>query len=186
MKKRKEHYDVFISYRREDGWQSAKHLRDILVAKGYSVFFDINSLKSGNFNDAILDYIKNCKDFIIILSPRSLDRCVNKDDWVRKELAHALKEKKNVIPVMYNNFSFPDVLPEDIEGIRHINGIHVYMEVFDAIVEKIISFMESHHRGCSCHTRCRRCAGRLFHLGRSGKQGNGSAPTNGISCASDH
>ena len=146
MKKRKEHYDVFISYRREDGWQSAKHLRDILVAKGYSVFFDINSLKSGNFNDAILDYIKNCKDFIIILSPRSLDRCVNKDDWVRKELAHALKEKKNVIPVMYNNFSFPDVLPEDIEGIRHINGIHVYMEVFDAIVEKIISFMESKPR----------------------------------------
>ena len=146
MKKGKEHYDVFISYRREDGWESAKHLRDILVAKGYSVFFDIDSLKSGNFNDALLDVIKNCKDFIIILSPRSLDRCVNKGDWVRKELGYALKEKKNVIPVMYNKFSFPESLPEDIESVRHINGIHVYMEVFDAIVGKIITFMESKPR----------------------------------------
>ena len=136
-------YDVFISYRREDGWESAKHLRDLLVAKGYSVFFDIDSLKNGNFNDAILEYIRNCKDFIIILSPRSLNRCVNEGDWVRKELACALEAKKNIIPVMYEDFSFPNDLPKDIEGIKHINGIKVYMEVFDAIVERIISFMES-------------------------------------------
>ena len=142
-KNKKGTYDVFISYRREDGWESAKHLRDLLVTKGYSVFFDIDSLKNGNFNDAILEYIKNCKDFIIILSPRCLNRCVNEGDWVRKELACALEAKKNIIPVMYDNFTFPDDLPKEIEGIKHINGIKVYMEVFDAIVEKIISFMES-------------------------------------------
>ncbi len=139
----KEMYDVFISYRREDGWESAKHLRDVLVAKGYSVFFDIDSLKNGNFNDAILDYIRNCKDFIIILSPRCLNRCVNEGDWVRKELACALDNKKNIIPVMYENFSFPNDLPKDIEKIKHINGIKVYIEVFDAIVARIISFMNS-------------------------------------------
>ncbi|MBR3020377.1 MAG: TIR domain-containing protein [Clostridia bacterium] len=141
--KDKRQYDVFISYRREDGWQSAKHLRDILVAKGYNVFFDINSLKNENFNETILDYIRGCKDFIIILSPHSMDRCINEEDWVRKELACALEAKKNIIPVMYDNFVFPDELPDDIRRIKNINGIKVFMEVFDAIVEKIISFMVS-------------------------------------------
>ena len=43
----KEMYDIFISYRREGGWATAKHLRDILVGKYYWVFFDMNSLKNG-------------------------------------------------------------------------------------------------------------------------------------------
>ena len=47
MKKKDEKYDIFISYRRDNGWDTAKHLRDILTAKGYSVFFDFAGLKPG-------------------------------------------------------------------------------------------------------------------------------------------
>ena len=80
MKKTK--YDIFISYRRDNGADTAKHLRDVLVSKGYSVFFDTDSLRSGVFNQELINVIKNCKDFILILSPNSLDCCVNDGDWV--------------------------------------------------------------------------------------------------------
>ncbi len=140
----KETYDVFISYRREGGWATAKHLRDILVGKYYWVFFDMNSLKNGYFNNALFQYIDECQDFIIILSPNCLDRCKEReDDWVRKELAHALKTGKNIIPVMHEDFTFPSDLPDDIKDIAYVNGIRVYKEVFDAIVERIISFLKS-------------------------------------------
>ena len=139
-----EKYDIFISYRRDGGWETAKHLRDILVGKKYWVFFDMNDLKNGYFNNALLHYIDECQDFIIILSPNSLDRCKeSEEDWVRKELAHALKAGKNIIPVMHEKFDFPKDLPDDIKDVAYINGIRVYKDVFDAIVERIISFLKS-------------------------------------------
>ena len=134
-------YDIFISYRRDNGWDSAKHLRDILTAKGYRVFFDVDSLRSGNFNTALLDVIKNCTDFIIILSPNSLDRCVNEGDWVRQELACALQAGKNVIPVTSAKFHFPEKLPEDINDVRWKNTVSVNIEYFDATLDKLVSFL---------------------------------------------
>ena len=136
-------YDIFISYRRDNGADTAKHLRDILTERGYRVFFDTDSLRSGDFNRELLDVIKACTDFIIILSPNSLDRYINEDDWVRQELACALAEDKNVIPVMSGKFTFPEELPEDIDGIRWKNGIVVNIEYFDAMVKKLISFLQS-------------------------------------------
>ena len=120
-----ETYDVFICYRRETGAGSAKHLRDILHEKGYRVFFDTDSLRSGSFNRALFDVIRNCTDFILILSPNALDRCVNDEDWVRQELACAISTGKNIIPVFTNQFSFPSQLPDDINDIRWRNGIQV-------------------------------------------------------------
>ncbi len=136
-------YDIFISYRREHGAETAKHLRDILVGKGYRVFFDTDSLRNGNFDTALFDVIKNCKDFIIILQPGTLDRCVNEGDWVRMELSCALQNNKNVIPILGSDFKFPETLPEDINSVRYKNGIKVVLMYFDAVVEKLESFLES-------------------------------------------
>ena len=46
----KKEYDIFISYRRDGGESTAKILRDKLTELGYSVFFDVESLRSGDFN----------------------------------------------------------------------------------------------------------------------------------------
>ena len=45
MKKPEKKYDVFISYRRDGGDVTAKHLRDALTEKGYKVFLDVESLR---------------------------------------------------------------------------------------------------------------------------------------------
>ena len=134
--------DVFISYRREDGTALAMYLYEVLTQKGYRVFLDMNELKNGNYSDAIMEQILHCTDFISVLSPNALQGLDDKD-WVRKELACALREKKNVIPVMDPKFEFPDNLPKDIENVRMMNGIKFRMDFKDASIEKLESFLES-------------------------------------------
>ena len=136
-------YDIFISYRRAGGAETAKHLRDVLTERGYRVFFDTDSLRSGNFNQKLFDVIESCKDVIIILSPGALDRCVNEGDWVRLELAYALSHGKNVVPVMSGGFEFPESLPEDIDDVRWQNGVTVNIEFFDAMIDKLTTFLKS-------------------------------------------
>lgn len=46
-------YDIFISYRREGGYDTAKHLNDLLVRDGYRVSFDIDTLRNGPFDKQI-------------------------------------------------------------------------------------------------------------------------------------
>ena len=145
MGKNSRKYDVFISYRRESGAETAKHLRDVLSARGYRVFFDTDSLGRGDFNLELIEIIKNCKDFILVLTPGALDRCQNPDDWVRQELACALAEGKNVIPLIVKNAVFPEKeeLPEDIRRVAKMNGVKADLYFFDAMVDKLCTFLES-------------------------------------------
>ena len=106
---------IFISYRREGGVTCAKLICEALKNHGYTVFFDFDSIRGGFFDERIFDAIDGCKDFILVLPENSLDRCVNEDDWVRQEIAYAVKKKKNIIPVMLEGFRFPAELPEEIE-----------------------------------------------------------------------
>lgn len=145
-------YDIFISYRREGGYETAKHLFDLLDRDGFSVSFDIDTLRNGDFDTDIFRIIDGCKDFIIILSPGIFDRCVKtstqNDDWVRKELAYALKRKKNIIPIMLKGFEgFPSDLPADIAGIARKNAVIYEMHYFNAFYEKLKKdFLGSHSR----------------------------------------
>ena len=116
-------YQIFISYRRDGGEMLGQLLHDRLTEKGYRVFFDVESLRSGKFNEELYRVMDKCRDVIVVLPPNALDRCKDEDDWVRKEIAFCISGKKNIIPVMMRNFSFPDTLPDDITEIRNYNGI---------------------------------------------------------------
>jgi len=144
-----EKYDVFLSYRRDGGETMAILLRDRLVAKGYNVFLDIESLNSGSFNKKLLSIIENCTDVVVVCSKNSLDRCKNEGDWVRTEIAHALKSGKNVVPVMLRGFEWPDVLPEEMEELRLQNGVNANSsEFFDAAIDRLASkFLQSMPHG---------------------------------------
>lgn len=121
-------YDVFISYRREGGYDTAKHINDLLIRDGYKVSFDIDTLRNGDFDTQLLDRIEECKDFILIVDQHAFDRTLDpnfdpKKDWLRCELAHALKHNKNIIPVFLSGVSgFPEGLPEDIVPVIKKNG----------------------------------------------------------------
>lgn len=132
-----EAYDVFISYRRDGGEHAAKRIQEALLARGYRVFLDMESLRSGPFNTMLLDVIDSCTDFLLILPPSGLDRCEAEQDWVRLEVEQALRGGKNIVPILLRGFEFPQALPASMEKLRFMNGISATTEYFDAFVEKL-------------------------------------------------
>ena len=89
-------YDIFVSYRRIS-FPIANLIATRLKAAGYRVFFDIEEMRSGPFNDQLYSVIEGCRDFLIVLPDGALDRCHDKEDWVRKEVMHAMTHKKNIM-----------------------------------------------------------------------------------------
>ena len=133
---------VFISYRRDGGDVYAKLICEALKNKGYTVFYDFDSIHGGYFDNRILSAIEKCEDFILVLPPHALDRCANEDDWVRLEIRCALRYNKNIIPVILPDFTFPKDLPNDIAEISRYNGVRFVIEYFDdAVIPKIIDRM---------------------------------------------
>lgn len=138
-----EKYEVFVSYRRDGGEALACLISERLKQREYSVFYDVESLRSGKFNEKIFQVIDNCTDVIVVLPENGLDRCKNDADWVRKEVAYAINAKKNIIPIMMRNFEFPKDLPEDIDELRNFNGISANMEYFEASFSKLLTMLQS-------------------------------------------
>ena len=129
-------YDVFLSYRRDGGETMAVLLRDRLAAKGYRVFLDVESLNPGLFNEQLLNVIEGCTDFLLVCSKGSLDRCKNKGDWVRLEIACAFENGKNIIPFMLRGFTWPKKMPDDIAKLPMQNGLTADNNIyFDAAIE---------------------------------------------------
>lgn len=136
-------FDIFLSYRRDGGYETAKHLYDLLTRDGFSVSFDIDTLKSGDFDRQLLERIDNCKDFLLIIDRHCFDRTINgtcppEQDWLRCELAHALQKNKNIVPVFLAGvYAFPENLPDDLKGVIVKNGPKYDRDYFDAFYRKL-------------------------------------------------
>jgi hypothetical protein len=79
--------DVFVSYRRSNGSQLASLLKVHLQLRGFSVFIDVERLEAGKFDNNLLQSIKQAKHFLLVLTPRALERCfddVDCKDWVHR------------------------------------------------------------------------------------------------------
>ncbi|MDR1811247.1 MAG: toll/interleukin-1 receptor domain-containing protein [Candidatus Fibromonas sp.] len=135
-------FNIFISYRRKGGFDTAKLIYDRLRMDGYSVSFDIATLENGNFDNELEKRVKKCKDFIIILNPGIFD-CFSeegydaKDDWVRREISFAIKANKNIIPLLLDDFAYPRRLPSDIKDLSRKNGIDINPKLFETSYEKL-------------------------------------------------
>jgi TIR domain len=136
-------FDLFISYRREGGDATALFLREKLMQRGLRVFLDVVELHRGYFDEALLTCIANAPNFLVILSPGSLDRCIRPDDWLRQEIAHAIRTKRNIIPVLTRGFAFPAELPEDIRTLPRHQGVEYSHMYHAAMIDSIVQSMES-------------------------------------------
>lgn len=130
-------YDIFISYRRSS-YDLANLIATRLKAAGYKVFFDIEALRAGKFNEQLYEVIDNCKDFVPVLPPNALDRCVNEDDWVRLEICRAMAKGKNIVPVMLNGFAWPNPMPKGMEELCDYQALTANsVEYFDLSMERL-------------------------------------------------
>ncbi|MGM9791777.1 MAG: TIR domain-containing protein [Candidatus Cryptobacteroides sp.] len=133
----KSKYDIFISYRRTS-YDTANLIATRLKAAGYSVFFDVETLRSGKFNEQLFGVIQQCKDFLLILPPGALDRCASEDDWVRLEVMSAMKHNKNIIPVLLNGFQWPEQMPSGMEELKNYQALTASsIEYFDMSMSRL-------------------------------------------------
>lgn len=121
---------IFISYRREDTSGESGRLKDKLeqVFGQDNIFYDVETLEAGlNFDQSIAKALGESKVLLAMIGPHWLKvedangvkRIQKPQDWVRKEIAEALKREIRVIPVLVNGAAMPDPeeLPEDLKEL---------------------------------------------------------------------
>ncbi len=140
-------YDIFISYkRRGTSSATAAYLYELLLNKGYNVFFDRKELRSGMFDEQLLAHISDAKDVIILLEDSSLAACYNTEfpnyyqsDWFCKEVMHALSlPGKNVVPILLEGYKMPslDELPEELKDLTRCQALNLEISEIEEFYEK--------------------------------------------------
>ena len=131
---------VFISYRRTNIF-TARAIYQNLTQHGYDVFFDYENIDSGDFSQQILQSIESRAHFLLILTPSALERCREPDDWVRREIEHAIKFKRNIVPLTLENFDFDEMseyLPIHIgETLGKYNALKVPTGYFEEAMKRL-------------------------------------------------
>ena len=140
-------YDIFISFRSEDGSEFAHIFASELRNKGYRVFFSQNDVIDGKYENDIDSAIHSAPIFIIMLTPMYLER-LTEDSIIRNEIYEAIKCEKTIIPIDPNHkFKFvPEEVPCEIKDVIdriHHSIIHfgdnTFKPTFDSIVENRIA-----------------------------------------------
>ena len=134
-------YDIFISYRREGGLLLTRCICYYLRSKGVRCFFDLKEIKGGRFDEKIYRALDDSKYFLLILTVGALDRCVNEDDWVRKEIEYAKAKSCEIVPLMIKGHEviIPDDLPASIREIATIEREPIDVEKhFERDIEGIL------------------------------------------------
>lgn len=135
-------YDIFISYRRDGGTEHARILQLLLSQHGYNTFLDFDELHDGRFDDKIYEAIECAPVFLVLLSKDSMRRCANNNDWVCREIRHAIEHNKKIIPITINREfeGFPPNTPPDIvEALSPLQFSNIDTEsLLNESVEKLI------------------------------------------------
>ncbi|MFW5749010.1 MAG: toll/interleukin-1 receptor domain-containing protein, partial [Chloroflexota bacterium] len=98
---------VFISYRRTSG-ALALLVYQHLTQNDYNVFLDNKAIGAGSFERVILSQIEARPHFVLILTPSALERCTSPEDWLRREIEHAIAKGRNIVPLMFEKFTYED------------------------------------------------------------------------------
>jgi len=134
---------VFISYRRETGGPWALALFQRLTNRRVDAYYDIESGQAlGQFDTRILNQIAARPFFVLVLTPGTLERCREPGDWLWREMDHALRTDRIIVPMLTPGFTFADAdrfLPADAAArLRSFNGIELSQTWFTEAVERLV------------------------------------------------
>ncbi|MEO0467164.1 MAG: toll/interleukin-1 receptor domain-containing protein, partial [Pseudomonadota bacterium] len=128
---------IFISYRRDDTGFGADRVHEAAldyVKKRNDVFMDIDGIPPGDdFVDRIAEKVSQCdvlfaligRDWLTIKDPKTgLRRLDGPDDFVRIEIASALKREIPVVPLLMGEAEMPSAeqLPDDLKPLVRRNA----------------------------------------------------------------
>ena len=148
--------DIFISYRREDSSGHAGRLFDGIRERfgDESVFMDVTDIRPGDdFVTALDAALALCGVVLVVIGPQWLTctdpsgrrRLDDPGDHLRIEIAHALRGKARVIPVLVRGARLPaeHELPDDLKALvrRQAQEISDSRWSFDA--DQLIGIIET-------------------------------------------
>jgi hypothetical protein len=122
---RRREFDVFLCYRHEGSPELAQGVRASLENRGFHVFLDAREMPSGPFPESLLRAIEEAPNFVALLTRDGLARCFQEDDWVRREIAHAIRCRRNIVPLKKADFEFPDGL-SSLPDIARLKDYHCF------------------------------------------------------------
>lgn len=142
---------IFISYRRADSEGYVGRLYDHLVQHfdKTEIFLDVGTIKPGeDFVAIIKKVVGSCDALIAVIGPRWLDirdekgmrRLDKPNDFVRLEIATALKRNTLVIPVLIERATMPSKndLPNDLSALTRRNAILLSHERFSYDIDRLV------------------------------------------------
>jgi hypothetical protein len=146
---------IFISYRREESQWSARSLHARLLQRfdRNQIFMDVDSVALGeDFVKTIKETVGSCDVLIAVIGKGWLSssdqegrrRLENPEDFVRIEIATALKRGIRVIPVLVDNVSMPRTgdLPDDLKLLIRRQALGVSHSRFNADMGTLIAALE--------------------------------------------
>jgi hypothetical protein len=146
---------IFISYRREESRWLAGRLYDRLVARfdRKQIFMDIDGIALGDdFVKTIEKRISECDVLIAVIGAHWLTstdqqdgrRLDNPEDYVRMEIATALRRDIRVIPVLVDGASMPRSadLPDDLEPLVRRHALRISDTGFDDDCRRLVAAIE--------------------------------------------
>jgi hypothetical protein len=126
--------DIFISYSRRDQ-EFVTRLASDLDAQVAGVWFDQATIQAGQkWHDEIMEGIRDCKAFILVLSPDAME-----SRYVRDEVNKALELGKMIFPVIYRPARWTgefESLVRDIQTLDLRSGS--YTDNFQKLVDGLI------------------------------------------------
>jgi hypothetical protein len=142
---------VFISYRRDDssGYTLAIYEKLKAVMGDENVFMDMDDIPHGeDFAKHIEKVLSKANTVLVMIGEGWLNasnaqgrRLDDVNDFVRLEIATALKRGIRVIPVLLKNAQMPakQELPEDLQDLCMRNGIRIHDDQFDLSIQRLIA-----------------------------------------------
>lgn len=148
---------IFISYRRSDSEGHVGRLYDHLVRHFSidSLFMDIDDISPGqDFVQVLEDGVAACQVLLAVIGPQWLavsdaDGARRLDQWndfVRLEVATALRLNKLVIPILVQGAKMPSPadLPEDLAPLARRNAVELSHKSFAYDVEKLAQLIQAY------------------------------------------
>ncbi|HEV7694002.1 MAG TPA: toll/interleukin-1 receptor domain-containing protein [Hyphomonadaceae bacterium] len=145
---------IFISYRREDSQWPADRLhqalKPVVADPRKDIFIDVDNIPLGvNFVDHLGAQVGQCDILLAMIgrgwiearNPQTGQRRLDDPkDFVRIEIATALKRGIRVVPILVDGASVPkeEELPEDLRPLATRNGMELQRMNFDADVARLI------------------------------------------------
>ena len=146
---------VFINYRRQDSEGYVGRLYDHLAQhlEKDDIFMDVVNITPGaDFVDEIEKAVAACDVFVTMIGPdwatitddSGERRLTQWNDYVRLEIASAIKQDKLIIPVLVGRATMPsgDDLPEDLRALVRRNALELSHHNFADDVTRLVAVVK--------------------------------------------